>query len=764
VTARGKKTAWVALWIALAIPALWQLGLLARAIGGRFLYPYDLEWMEGGLLQHAQRIADGQGLYVAPSIDFIPYLYTPLYPGLISLLGSVFGISYQLGRALSILALLGITAVTIAAIVRWRPRILARFAIVPNSSATAADGAGRGPRWVGAALALGVFAAGYPYVEGWYDLVRADTLFLFLITAGVLAASRWARAGIAGNGDALMMAAGALMTLAFFTKQTGVIYVLWCGVIIVAGWVPDFAPPGRGRRVMLYAAIGTAVAIIGGIAVGLATGAWSRGALAGVAAFVLGNGTMLAIAGRRPAVGGALRRILVYGLTAAVIGLGGVLMLDRVTHHWFWIYTFKIHQAHDFGMHRFWESFGHILWHWPALTISIGVTLVAVIATAIWRPASPGRRLPTGGSAFLLWTATYAVSTIVGAIGYGTEFAHFNAFMPALLHGALAFGAAVPALAGCARAWTGDRPEARHAPTVAAVAVALAGGITLIKGTWDPTRYIPRDADEAAGAALIKRISSIEGDVWIPSHPWYAHLAGKRMFAHRMGIKDVTARKPRPVIGLDTALRGHRFAAIVLDQRDVHQEVPGFMSAYRTDVALPGRERPRVYTGAPVMPEAVWIPAIKEQAPFGVRVLFDFETGRFDGWEIQGDAWGRAAANGAVTGQAVVGGFGGRFFATSMRGGEKATGTLVSQPFVIDGSKITLRVGGGISDDLRIELRVDGRMVRRAVAASPVGERLTEITWDVAELRDQTARIAAVDNNATNSWAHLNFDEVWLWP
>ena len=65
------QVAQVAIWIALAIPALYQLGLLFTAISGRASYPYDLEWMEGGLLQHAQRIADGQGLYVAPSIDFI---------------------------------------------------------------------------------------------------------------------------------------------------------------------------------------------------------------------------------------------------------------------------------------------------------------------------------------------------------------------------------------------------------------------------------------------------------------------------------------------------------------------------------------------------------------------------------------------------------------------------------------------------------------------------------------------------------------------
>jgi hypothetical protein len=701
------RVAWLALWIGLAVPALWQLSMLGHAIGARFTYPYDLEWMEGGLLQHAQRISDGQGIYVAPSVDFIPYLYTPLYPGMVALLGGAFGIGYQLGRAISIASLVGIGVIGWISIVRWRALDETMVAIRTATTGTTRIRVSAGARRVGAVLALGVFAAYYPYVEGWYDLVRADTFFLFMITAGVFACARWSRAAFSGNGDALMMAAGTLLVLSFFAKQTGVIYVMWGGVIIVGCWLPHLAKKGG--------------------------------------------------------VVNASRRIGVYTLTAAILGLGGVFMLDRVTHGWFWVYAFKVHQAHDFNMDRFWLSFGNVLWHFPALTVSIAVTLVAVTLTAILRPAERGRRLPEASGPFLLWTATYGVSTVVGAIGWGTEFAHFNAYMPALLHGALAVGAAVPAIAGCARAWTGDRRFAPHAATGAAVAIAVAGAVTLARAGWEPKKFIPRDSDRASGAALVKRIASIDGDVWVPSHPWYAHLAGKRMFVHRMGIKDVTARKPRPVIGLDDWLREHRFAAIVLDQHDVHQELPGFKAQYRTDLALPGGERPRVYTGANVVPEAVWIPAVKEKPPFGVTVIEDFETGRWDGWEPPGKAWGQPAT-GAVTGQAVVGGFGGRYFATSMRGGDTATGTLTSVPFVITGHKISFRIGGGSSDRLRVELRVGGRTVRRATAETPVAERLRETTWDVSDLVDQTAQIVCVDDDDGPSWAHVNVDEFWMWP
>src|SRR5262245_11397892 len=45
----------------------------------RARFPYDLEWMEGGALVHVARILEGSPLYVPPSLEFTPYIYTPLY-------------------------------------------------------------------------------------------------------------------------------------------------------------------------------------------------------------------------------------------------------------------------------------------------------------------------------------------------------------------------------------------------------------------------------------------------------------------------------------------------------------------------------------------------------------------------------------------------------------------------------------------------------------------------------------------------------------
>src|SRR5262249_24106288 len=91
-----------------------------------------------------------------------------------------------------------------------------------------------GPALAGAALGLGLFAAAYPYMEGWYDLVRADTLFLYMVTAGIAGLPRWATAGEGLRGHARVAAGAALLALAFFCKQTGIVYVLLGGMIVTA--------------------------------------------------------------------------------------------------------------------------------------------------------------------------------------------------------------------------------------------------------------------------------------------------------------------------------------------------------------------------------------------------------------------------------------------------------------------------------------------------------------------------------------------------
>ena len=519
--------------------------------------------------------------------------------------------------------------------------------------------------------------------------MRADTLFLLMVTAGIAGLPRWSKAGSGLGGHAQIAIGGVLLALAFFAKQTGIIYVAFGGaIVLVVNW----------------------------------------------------------------------RRLATYVAAAGVLGLGGTWLLNSTTSGWFWIYVRKIHGTHDFNWDRFYRSFGNILWHFPAMTIVVAAGLVVVLVTRIAKGTVPRATHP-----LLLWAATFAVSTLVGAVGWGTEFAHFNAYMPAFLHGALAAGAAIPAIYACARLWTRDLPRPDAIATGLALVAALPLALACWTARWNPRHYIPTDKDIAAGDRLIARIRGIEGEVWMPSHPWYLALAGKTPHVHRMGIKDVTARQPREVLGLDAALRTHAFSALVLDERDVNLEVGGVNLYYRPALTLPEDERPHVYTGAMIRPTSIWVPAISTPPPAGAKVVFDFETPLWDGWTASGTAWGKRSEAQSLPGQGLVLAAGGRRFATSMHDGDSATGRITSPAFELDGDKLSLELGGGTdASKLRVELRTadDDQVVATASVPEPGGDRLRTVTLDLAQVRGRKGKLVLVDDSPRG---HLDVDDVWLW-
>ena len=76
----------LSLW--LAVRAVWMvMAIIAR----RARFPYDLEWMEGGMVTHSLRILQGLPIYVEPSFEFTPFIYNPLFhvlgAGAIAVLG-----------------------------------------------------------------------------------------------------------------------------------------------------------------------------------------------------------------------------------------------------------------------------------------------------------------------------------------------------------------------------------------------------------------------------------------------------------------------------------------------------------------------------------------------------------------------------------------------------------------------------------------------------------------------------------------------------
>lgn len=138
-------------------------------------------------------------------------------------------------------------------------------------------------------------------------------------------------------------------------------------------------------------------------------------------------------------------------------------------------------------------------------------------------------------------------------------------------------------------------------------------------------------------------------------------------------------------------------------------------------------------------------------------VLFDFEHD--EGWSREGEsqAW---LVSQAPPPQQVPFGQRGRFLDTFTARGDAVQGALRSPPFTVPAGALTLRIGGGFSPSTRVELWVDGAVVR--VARGCDSEWLGERAWDLHEFGGRTATLRIVDENP-GGWGHLLVDEVTAW-
>lgn len=156
----------------------------------RLRYPFALEWIEGGLLDEVRWILAGHKPYVAPSLDFVPFIYNPLYFWVSAAVARVVGTSLFALRLVSLSASLG-TMVLLARLVQKET----------GSRAAALVGAG-------------LFASTFTMTEQFMDLARVDSLYVFFaVLALLLLRTRPTR-----NGE---LAAAASLVLCFLTKQSG---------------------------------------------------------------------------------------------------------------------------------------------------------------------------------------------------------------------------------------------------------------------------------------------------------------------------------------------------------------------------------------------------------------------------------------------------------------------------------------------------------------------------------------------------------------
>ena len=168
--------------LAFAVAAVFRLG-----------YPFPLEITEGASLEGVRRILNGQPLYTAPSLEYVPLIYGPLYFYASAAVATLLGPTFAALRLVSLLASLGSIA-------------LVGLLVRRETGSVAAGLAG-----------AGILAASYPIGDATLDVGRVDALSLCLVLAAFYAA-RTAdlkpRSAFTAS-----LASGILIGLALLTKQ-----------------------------------------------------------------------------------------------------------------------------------------------------------------------------------------------------------------------------------------------------------------------------------------------------------------------------------------------------------------------------------------------------------------------------------------------------------------------------------------------------------------------------------------------------------------
>lgn len=151
--------------------------------------------------------------------------------------------------------------------------------------------------------------------------------------------------------------------------------------------------------------------------------------------------------------------------------------------------------------------------------------------------------------------------------------------------------------------------------------------------------------------------------------------------------------------------------------------------------------------------------ARRDEAEWAKVVVFeDFEKDSYEGWTVEGTAFGDAPHTGTTPGQQPVSGFLGKRLVNTYRPNDVPQGILTSRPFRIEHRYIGFLIGGGRHPgETCINLLVGGKVVRTATGQNR--ERLEPHSWDVSEFIGQEAVLQIVDRHS-GGWGHINIDHI----
>ncbi len=444
----------------------------------RLGYPFDLEWMEGGMVTHAARLLEGEPIYGPPSADFVPFFYTPGYPALLAWLAPVTGgLGFGLARGVSLLCTIGTGALL--------------FRVGQREAG-----------WRYGLLAVGIYAALFRTNGAFYDLARPDSMLLLQVSGGVYLAyyrETWRGAAVAG----LVFAA------AYFTKQTSSVFVPAVALFLLwRDW--------RCALVFVVSAFGPAV--LGVWWLDAATDGWFwTYVFEGHQGHVFHWKNILLEYWRDVLFLAPLLLLLPLLLFSYRVAIPALSLL--LAAHWSYAFVFRA-QTLDYVPHMYYRE----LWYEdPRWQILVAPALIAVLL-GVYRALN---RVEVRAPVF--WLLMFVAGVGASALNHSTQWAYANCFMPISV-----FAAALIPLA------TRDLLESEGVRLAALVPAAIL--VQLVAWGYSPADQIPDEVDRAAYADLDRRLEAVDGTVFMPAHPLFGYLRDGTVHIHAMGMVDVAYR------------------------------------------------------------------------------------------------------------------------------------------------------------------------------------------------------------------------------
>jgi len=200
----------------------------------RMNYPYDLEWLEGGIACGVLRLLEGKPLYAAPRSEYFSLNYPPLYYLVVWAFSKICGLHYWVGRLVSILAAI-CTGLLLWRLTSRYNKLNAIALIVP-----------------------GLYYASFHYTGDFYDLFRIDSLAYAFALGAFYVAWSWPPLPSA-------LFSAFFLCAAIFTKQAITPFIPFALLFILP----------KGKRAALTFSLSSLIIITVGVAwLSSASGDW----------------------------------------------------------------------------------------------------------------------------------------------------------------------------------------------------------------------------------------------------------------------------------------------------------------------------------------------------------------------------------------------------------------------------------------------------------------------------------------------------------